>query len=222
MTTEPFGRGGYRYIPGPFQYSAGVVAESGHAIERVSFRAPLPLPQGFARVAAMLSARGRPLTAFCACELRSPAPMSDAGFRAFNETYVAQLAQWGIYDDAAKRNPVARSNVCPKVHAPGEPSLHAFSFTVAAEGNMPTFVVSEAARPEREELSIAGGPSATGKPAPMPCARRPATCWPRWSEDCGASASPGPIPRRRRSIPCMNFTPSMPRQSPTAVRRTRA
>ena len=142
MTTEPFGRGGYRYIPGPFQYSAGVVAESGHAIERVSFRAPLPLPQGFARVAAMLSARGRPLTAFCACELRSPAPMSDAGFRAFNETYVAQLAQWGIYDDAAKRNPVARSNVCPKVHAPGEPSLHAFSFTVAAEGNMPTFVVA--------------------------------------------------------------------------------
>ena len=142
MTTEPFARGGYRYIPGPFQYSAGVVAESGHAIERVTFRAPLPLRQGFARVAAMLRARGRPLTAFCACELRSPAPMSDAGFRAFNETYVAQLAQWGIYDDAAKRNPVARSNVCPKVHAPGEPSLHAFSFTVAAEGNMPTFVVA--------------------------------------------------------------------------------
>jgi len=142
VTTEPFARGGYRYIPGPFQYSAGVVAESGHAIERVTFRAPLPLRQGFAGVAAMLRARGRPLTALCACELRSPAPMSDAGFCAFNETYVATLAEWGIYDPAAKRNPVARSNVCPKVHAPSEPSLHAVSFTVVADRGMPTFVVA--------------------------------------------------------------------------------
>jgi len=72
--TEPFARGGYRYIPGPFQYSAGVAAESGHAIERVSFRAPLPLQQGFARIAAMLSARGRPLTAFCAASCARPRP----------------------------------------------------------------------------------------------------------------------------------------------------
>ena len=29
MATAPFPAGGYRYIPGPFQYSGGVAAEPG-------------------------------------------------------------------------------------------------------------------------------------------------------------------------------------------------
>src|SRR5215510_2596852 len=110
MTTRLFAPGGYRYIPGVFQYSAGAAAEPGFAIERVTFRTPVPLAQGFERVAAILRASGRPLTAFCACELRSPAPFTDAGFRGFNEVYVETLAQWGIYDAASMANPVARSN----------------------------------------------------------------------------------------------------------------
>ena len=102
----------------------------------------LPLARGFERVAAIIKARGRPLTAFCACELRSPAPFTDAGFRGFNEVYVETLAKWGIYDAASKTNPVARSNVCPEIDPPAEPCFHAFSFTVASEEKTPTFVVA--------------------------------------------------------------------------------
>jgi hypothetical protein len=72
--------------------------------------------------------------------LRSPQPFTDQGFRGFNEVYVETLAQWGIYD--GKTNPVARSNVCPKLAPPSEPCFHAFSFTVASDDRSPTFVVA--------------------------------------------------------------------------------
>jgi hypothetical protein len=39
--------GGYRYIPGVFQYSAGVGALDGFQIERVTFQTPIPLAAGF-------------------------------------------------------------------------------------------------------------------------------------------------------------------------------
>lgn len=142
MTTRPFAAGGYRFIPAVFQYSGGVAAEPGHAIERATFAKPVPLAQGFEQVAAILEARGRPLTAFCACELRSPAPFTDAGFRSFNELYVETLDKWGIYDKATGTNPVARSNVCPEIDPPAEPCFHAFSYTVAEPARAPTFVVA--------------------------------------------------------------------------------
>jgi len=142
VTLETFTPGGYRFIPGVFQYSGGVAAEPGYAIERVTFRAPVPLAEGFERVEAIIRARGRPLTAFCACELRSPAPFTDAGFRGFNEHYVETLARWGIYDAGRRINPVARSNVCPEIGPPAEPSFHAFSFTVVDRNATPGFVVA--------------------------------------------------------------------------------
>lgn len=140
MTVQVFGPGAYRYIPAVFQYSGGVAAEAGFQIERVVFHTPLPLAAGFRRAEAIIKARGRPLTAFCACELRSPQPFGDDSFRGFNELYVQTLAAWGIYD--GKVNPVARSNVCPEIAPPGEPSFHAFSFTVPADDARPTFVVA--------------------------------------------------------------------------------
>ncbi len=142
MTTKLFAPGGYRFIPGVFQYSGGVAAELGFRVERVTFRTPVPLAQGFARAAAIIKSHGRPLTAFCACELRSPAQFSDAGFKSFNETYCETLSDWGIYDAATKTNPVARSNVCPEIGPPTEPSFHAFSFVVEAKETSPTFVVA--------------------------------------------------------------------------------
>jgi hypothetical protein len=142
MSTQVFAPGGYRFIPGVFQYSGGAAAEPGFRIERIAFRTPVPLVRGVERVAAIIQARGRPLTAFCACELRSPAPFTDAGFRGFNEIYVETLAKWGIYDTASKTNPVARSNVCPEIDPPAEPSFHAFSFTVPTQEKTPTFVVA--------------------------------------------------------------------------------
>jgi hypothetical protein len=140
--TEVFARGGYRFIPAVFQYSGGVAAEAGFRIERVCFRNPLPLARGFERAAEIISARGRPLTAFCACELRSPAPFTDAGFRAFNEIYAGTLETWGIYNSHSRVNPVARSNVCPQVAPPTEPSFYAFAFTDRQAGATPSFVIA--------------------------------------------------------------------------------
>jgi len=142
VTTKAFAAGNYRFIPGVFQYSGGAAAEPGYAVERVTFRKPIPLGRGFERVASIIKARGRPLTAFCACELRSPAPFTDAGFKGFNELYCETLAKWGIYDAASMVNPVARSNVCPEIDPPAEPSFHAFSFTVPAANKTGTFVVA--------------------------------------------------------------------------------
>jgi hypothetical protein len=138
--TVEFAAGGYAFIKGVFQYSAGVMALPGFRIERVRFASPVKLAQGFERAAAVMKARGRPLTAFCACELRSPAPFTDEGFKAFNEIYAGTLADWGILQDGV--NPVARSNVCPAVEPPEEPSFHAFSFTVEAPGAPRSFVIA--------------------------------------------------------------------------------
>ena len=138
-----FSAGGYRFIPSVFQYSAGAAALPGHEIQRVRFRAPVPLAQGFEQIERIIAAAGRPLTSFCACELRSPAPFTEQGFRAFNEVYVVTLEKWGLFD--GKVNPVARSNVCPAIDPPPEPSFHAFSFTIAAAEAAPAFVIAGSA-----------------------------------------------------------------------------
>jgi hypothetical protein len=136
-----FAAGNYRFIPGVFQYSGGAAAHDGYAIERVRFHEPVPLKQGFDRIAKIIGAAGRPLTSFCACELRSPAPFTEDGFRAFNQVYVVTLREWGLFDGTV--NPVARSNVCPELAPPPEPSFHAFSYTVKAEaGARGNFVIA--------------------------------------------------------------------------------
>jgi hypothetical protein len=140
MQTTDFSAGGYRFINGVFQYSAGVAAVPGYRITRVRFMSPVPLSDGFRRIEAMLKDLGRPTTAFCACELRSPAPFSEQGFTDFNRQYVATLEKWKIFDGSS--NPVARSNVCPEIEPPAAPSFHAFSFTVPDSTAAPSFVIS--------------------------------------------------------------------------------
>lgn len=140
MAVLPFAPGGYRFVEGVFQYSAGVAAEPGHRIVRIQFRSPLRLDEGFRRIETIITSAGRPLTAFCACELRSPAPFTEAGFTAFNKIYVGTLERWGIFD--GKVNPVARSNVCPAIDPPAEPSFYAFSYTETAEKAEPSFVIA--------------------------------------------------------------------------------
>lgn len=128
--TAQFVPGNYRYIRGPFQYSAGVAAEAGFRIERARFARPLPIAAGFDAIQAYLGSLGRPATALCACELRSPAPFTDQGFIDFNRAYVGTLEAWQI--SAGDENPVARSNVCPELNKPPEPCFQAFSYTVPA------------------------------------------------------------------------------------------
>jgi hypothetical protein len=135
-----FPAGNYRFIPAVFQYSSGAAADSGFEVERVRFDRLLPLAEGFAQAAKYIQAAGRPLTSFCACELRSPGAFTEDGFRKFNEHYVKTLAEWKIFDGTT--NPVARSNVCPEIDPPAEPSFYAFSFTRPGTAAAPSFVIA--------------------------------------------------------------------------------
>jgi hypothetical protein len=135
-----FAPGNYRFIPAVFQYSSGAAALPGFEIERVRFDRLTPLAEGFAQAAKYIQAAGRPLTSFCACELRSPAAFTEDGFRKFNEHYVKTLGEWGIFDGTT--NPVARSNVCPEIDPPAEPSFFAFSFTRPSQSATPSFVIA--------------------------------------------------------------------------------
>jgi len=138
-----FPAGNYRFIPAVFQYSGGAAADPGFEIERVRFDNLVPLADGFARIAHYIQAAGRPLTSFCACELRSPAAFTEDGFRAFNQHYVKTLAEWGLFDGTT--NPVARSNVCPEIDPPSQPSFHAFCFTRPKADASPSFVIAGSA-----------------------------------------------------------------------------
>ncbi|WP_213771431.1 hypothetical protein [Bradyrhizobium sp. dw_78] len=140
MTTQDFSAGNYRFIPAVFQYSSGAAAHAGFEIERVRFDRLVPLAEGFAQIAKYIQAAGRPLTSFCACELRSPAVVTEDGFRTFNEHYVKTLAEWGIFDGTT--NPVARSNVCLEIDPPAEPSFYAFSFTRPSSSAASSFVIA--------------------------------------------------------------------------------
>src|SRR3978361_1996654 len=139
MTTE-FSAGNYRFIPAVFQYSSGAAANPGYEVERVRFDSMPPLAEGFALIAKYIKAAGRPLTSFCACELRSPGAFTEDGFLKFNQHYVKTLAEWGLFDGTT--NPVARSNVPPEIDPPAEPSFYAFSFTRSAAAAKPTFVIA--------------------------------------------------------------------------------
>jgi hypothetical protein len=140
MSVLSFEPGGYRFVKGVFQYSAGVAAMPGHRIVRVRFRDPVLLAEGFRRIEQIIAQAGRSLAAFCACELRSPAPFTESEFAEFNRIYVGTLERWRIFDGAT--NPVARSNVCPAIDPPPEPSFHAFCYTEAAPDAAPSFAIA--------------------------------------------------------------------------------
>jgi len=127
--TQVVPNGGYRFIPSVFQFSGGVAAEPGYRFERVVFRTPVPLGDGLDFVARRLSDLGRPTTAVCAFELRSPGQFSEAEFTTFNREYAGILNKWGLMDGDV--NPVARTNVCPAAPRPLVPSVQAFVYTVA-------------------------------------------------------------------------------------------
>ena len=150
MQIISFRPGNYSYLPAGFQYSAAVVAEKGFIIERARLDRPIELEQAFELMREHLIGIGRPLTALCACELRSAAPMTEAEFVKFNRSYVKILEGWGIFE--AEVNPVARCNLIPTDNRPRRPSIYAFSYTVPTDKIMtlPDFKTSGAAEcPDR-------------------------------------------------------------------------
>jgi hypothetical protein len=166
-----FPAGGYNFLKGGFPFSQGVSALPGYAIERARFARLVPLAQGFIAIEGYLRSLGRPRTALCAAELRSPEQFSLSGFKLFNEGYVAVLREWGLFRDGL--NPVARSNLAPDINPPAEPSFYAFSYTVRAQTEKSVVVAGSGEWPEDgrfpEDIVARGDVSVAGLQAKARC-----------------------------------------------------
>src|SRR5690348_565089 len=145
-------KGNYSFIPGGSPYSAGVIASPGYELIRTTIRAPVPLAKAFDVIGDHLSAERRPLSALCALELRSPAPLSFSGFADFNDGYRELLKKYDLLPDGP--NPIARTNVCPTLATPTRAVVHAFTYSKPVEGNgrAQTFIVSGAGELENSAL----------------------------------------------------------------------
>ncbi|MEZ4497136.1 MAG: hypothetical protein R2845_10245 [Thermomicrobiales bacterium] len=170
LEVSKFSEGGYRYIKGVFQYSAGVAAEPGFAIERALLTKPLPLAEGFDVIERHLGSLGRPISAFAACELRSPEPFSETGFVEFNRQYVQTLDRWGLYRGGD--NPVARTNVCPSSTRPESPSLYAFLVHPPVEGESGGFIVAGSGETEEGRATTGTRSFGSGETSRMPCGEK--------------------------------------------------
>ncbi len=145
MQSTDFATGGYAYLPGgAFPFSNGVRALPGYFLTRVRLRQRPSLDDGLAMAAAWLRSVNRPPAALALCELRSPAALPRSGFAGANEIYTALLAKYGF--GAPGSFPVGRSNVAPRIDAPTQSSLHAFSYaspvTSATEPGGRDFIIS--------------------------------------------------------------------------------
>ena len=131
---------GYRFLPGGPVFAGGAVAEPGYAVVHAVLARWLPLEQGYTLVEAHLKSLGRPMHALCGMQLRLPRQLSAGEFSEFNAPYVARLKTWDLLYEG--QNPISRTNVSPALNPPREPSLHAFSYTVAADRGAATFTMS--------------------------------------------------------------------------------
>jgi len=131
---------GYRFLPGGPVFAGGAVAEPGYEVVHAILARWLPLEQGYALVEGHLKSLGRPMQALCGMQLRLPRQLSAEEFSEFNAPYVVRLKAWDLIYKGL--NPISRTNVSPALNAPREPSLHAFSYTVASDRNAATFTMS--------------------------------------------------------------------------------
>ena len=145
--------GNYAFLAADNPYSAGVVAQPGYEIVHVVLKEAIPYRKGFDLIAQYLEKQGRPRTALCNVELRSPHPATFDAFASFNDGYRALLESWGLMVD--DMNPIARTNVAPALNSPSEPSLYAFGYSAksAKSNGERTFVVSGAGELVNSDLS---------------------------------------------------------------------
>lgn len=137
-------KGNYWFLPSSRPYSAGVIAAPGYELGRITLLQPVPIQQGIGLIGSYLEARGLPIAALCALELRCPAPRSFSGFAEFNEEYHALLVQNHLL--VSGENPIARTNVAPASGAVSVPSIYAFVYSARCDQKTPHqhFVVSGA------------------------------------------------------------------------------
>jgi hypothetical protein len=131
-----------------------VAAAAGHQVVHATLRAPIPWRDGFTLIDRHLRAEGRPRAAWCAIELRSPAPFTFDGFDAFNAGYQALLKEWSLLVDGA--NPIARTNVAPLLGPPPEPALYGFGYTMPGATARPTFIVAGAGEVRERGVGVEG------------------------------------------------------------------
>lgn len=143
--------GHYRFLRGISPYSCGVVADDGWEIVYCTLHEPVPWRKGFNLVDTHLHEAERDRAALCAMALRSPAPFTMEGFIDFNRRYCEVLAAWDLY--VGDENPIARTNVAPKMTPPSEVMLHAFAYTrPTPPGREATVVVAGAGELEEGRL----------------------------------------------------------------------
>jgi hypothetical protein len=125
-----FASGNYRFLAAPGRpFSSGIVADDGYDLVHATFFRPVPLAEGLEAARRHVEATGRPVAALGAFELRIPAPLSGEGFAEFNKPYVERMTALGLVSDGELVT--ARTNVAPTLAGVAEPSLHAFTYTVA-------------------------------------------------------------------------------------------
>jgi enamine deaminase RidA (YjgF/YER057c/UK114 family) len=141
LTPRP--EGNFSYLPGSGTYCRGAVADKGFTLVHATFRAPLPIAQGFKAIAAHLESVGRPTQAFCGAELRIAEPFNAEGFAAFNKTYIALLDKYGLRNGeqatGTRTNVAIAGDIAPK-----SPSIFAFTYTTpgARSGGRKSFIGS--------------------------------------------------------------------------------
>jgi hypothetical protein len=144
--------GNYRFLAAEGRpFSGGAVADEGYDLVHARFERPLPLEAGLAAASRQVAAAGRPVQAIAGFELRIPAPLTRAGFDAFNERYVTSLRRLGLEVDGLM--PAARTNVAAVVGGVSEPSVYAVSYSIPGQRTRPAFVLSGA--PEEEGADTA-------------------------------------------------------------------
>ena len=128
--------------------------------------------------------------------------------------------QWGVYD--GKTNPVARSNVCPEIDPPAEPSFYAFCFTVAAQSSLPSFVVAGSGEAVEGKGNYRDHTVRFGETSPDAIAEKARYVlgeMERRAKLLGFAWADTPP---RRSTPCTTCIRSSPTRSCAAAPRTRA
>ena len=136
-------RGGFSFLGAPGRpFSSGVACDDGFDIVHAVLEPAPPLARGLELVRRHLEQEGRPLPSLCGFELRIPEPLSPAEFEEFNHGYVAALDRWDLRVDGML--PPARTNVAPVEGSVREPSLFAFSYTVAEPALPDAFLLSGA------------------------------------------------------------------------------
>ena len=179
-TVQPFPAGGYRFISHQFQYSGGVAAEPGFRIERARFARSVPLADGFDAIEAYLAGIGRSPTAFCACELLSPAQFTDAGLSLSIGTMSSGWPPGGFSATRSTRLP-ARTSARKSTHPPRRPSTPSAIRCRAKAARRAALSLPEAAKRARAAPAMRGASSGPATTHPRRCARKQPSYSGRWS-----------------------------------------